>query len=167
MIVTIPSEYDGYLKRLLSYGYADSESGVIQKLFTEGLKSVLEDLQSRGERPDIAPSFIECPKEPYEKQTVLVPNADSELIGKITEYWHLPVEHTNTIIFVIGFDDGYACLRWSFEDGNKYKSDPLFRELVEGMPHEVAFNDDEDIYEIDLIAVQNKSGFSTGSLSFQ
>ena len=54
------------------------------------------------------------------------------------------MEHTKTNIFVIGFDDGYAYRRWNF-DGKKYKSDPLFRELAEGMPHDVGFNDDEDI----------------------
>ncbi len=145
MKIEVPIEYKRYLDLLVSNKYGDSKMAVLKRLFESGLEGVMLDISMGAwEHPDMAPSLVDYLKS-AKKIVYDIPNDIQNIsaVERISEFFGLSLEHTRTVIFVMGLgNDGYCFLRYSVP---KYNSDPEFRETVNEMPHDLGLESEQEI----------------------
>jgi hypothetical protein len=143
MKIAIPEQYEEYFELLIRVGYGNTQQDVINKLFRDGLETVISDISvGAWEHPDISPSFLDSLRN-VEKITYEIKDRteDASHIKPISKNWGWSIELTKTVIFVMGLgNDGYTSLRFS----NHYETDLEFRKIVDEMPHDRAIDEGGD-----------------------
>ena len=153
MIVYIPEVFRAYIQLLLSKGYAETESGVVQRLVEDGLLQTLMAI-SRNELgdPETAIEFLE-----NSETFSIVISDDFRGVSKIESLSKL-LNTSKDLSIVLLVEaalrtEGYYFLRHEIPD---YQNDDDYRMIVDSIPHDPVYESKEKVPEQKSIMIEDE-----------
>lgn len=146
MKIILPKRFKKYVDVLVLKKFAKNENEVLIKIFKEGLEQVSTDMSMGCIEPDMDLNLIKDLQDFKEKLFFEIPDnlEDFKKIELLSKTWKYSIEHTKAIVFVTGLaNDGYFFLLHN----KQYEIDLKYRDLVDNMPHELALEPKEKIFE--------------------
>jgi|LGVF01.1.fsa_nt_gb hypothetical protein len=153
MLVHIPEVFRAYIQLLLFKGYAETESGVVQRLAEEGLLQILIAV-SRNELgdPETAIEFLEnC-------ETVSIVISDDfrgvSKIESLSKLFNISEDLSIALLVEVALrTEGYYFLRHEIPD---YQNDDDYRMIVDSIPHDPKYESKEKVPEQKSIMIEDE-----------